>query len=70
MKAPKHPGVDPKNADRKYCLHKPPCISSVIRFLLAVSTKSTITIITNTKKLIISACLKTGKNSTVFSSPV
>jgi hypothetical protein len=69
MKAPKHPGVDPKKADRKYCLHNPPRIRSLIRLWLAVSTKSTINIITNTKKLIIRACLKTGKIIIVFSSP-
>ena len=63
IKAPRHPGVEPRMDVNIYCRHCPPCSKSPIRLLLAVLIKSTRTIITNTKNVIIKACLVTDKIS-------
>ena len=67
MKAPRQPGVEPRKEARVYCRHRPPCMMSVIRLLLAVSIKSTKSIITKTKTVIIRACLKISRISISFS---
>ena len=71
MNAPRQPGVEPRKEAKVYCLHCPSCITVDIRFLLAASIKSTRSIITKTKTVIIDACLKTVNVCIdIFLSPV
>jgi hypothetical protein len=69
MKAPRQPGVEPKKDANVYCLHRPPLMTPDIRPLLAISIKSTKSIITKTKKLIIKACLMIDKDSMLLFAP-